>query len=188
MRHWNLQRGLLGYTVSLLCIVAWALLGCGDDSDETAISGGVVDLAGADGAALTGLTFVFPDAAIFGFPGEAATLEVGDAAATFTLTTSGGTMIHGIITPGANAAASCRLTQYLQEVGAGHAQVDEEYDVCQAAVNSQEDIAFGASGAGTVTLGFGRTGAPIVVSVPQDVLLNLREDGTVTINNNTTPI
>jgi hypothetical protein len=188
MRHWNLRRGLLGGTASLLCVVAWVLLGCGNDSDETVISGGVVNLAAADGAALAGLTFAFPDATIFGFPGEAATLEVGDAAATFTLTTSGGTMIHGTIAAGANAAVSCRLTQHLQEVGAGYAQVDEEYDACQAAVNSQQDIAFGASGAGTVTLSFGRTGAPAVVSGPQDVLLHLHEDGTVTINNNATPI
>jgi hypothetical protein len=80
------------------------------------------------------------------------------------------------------------LTQHLQEVGAGQAQLDEAYDACQATVNSQQDIAFGASGAGTVTLGFGRAGTPPVVSVPQDVLLHLRDDGTVTINNNMTPI
>ncbi len=54
---------------SLLCVVSWALLGCGNDSDETVILGGVVNLAGADGAALAGLTFAFPDATIFGFPG-----------------------------------------------------------------------------------------------------------------------
>ena len=188
MCHWNLRRGLLGGIAGLLCVVAWTLLGCSDDSDETAISGGVVDLAGADGASLSGLTFAFPDATIFGFPGEAATLEVGDAADTFTLTTSDGTLIHGTITPGANAAASCRLTQHPQEVGAGHAQVDEEYAACQASVNSQQDIAFGASGAGTVTLGFGRTDAPAVLSGPLDVLLHLRENGTVTINDNATPI
>jgi hypothetical protein len=188
MRHWNLGRGLLGGMVSLLCVVACVLLGCSNDSDETVILGGVVNLAGADGAALAGLTFAFPDATIFGFPGEAATLEVGDAAATFTLRTSGGTVIHGTITPGANTAESCRLTQHLQEVSAGHTQVNEEYDTCQAAVNSQNDIAFGASGAGTVTLSFGRTGAPAVTSSPQDVLLHLREDGTVTINDNATPI
>ena len=188
MRYWNLRRGLLGGMASLLCVVAWVLPGCSDDSDETVISGGIVDLAGADGAALAGLTFAFSDATLFGFPGEAATLEVGDAATTFTLTTSTGTTIHGTITPGANATAACRLTQHPQEVGAGQAQVDQEYDACQASVHSQQDIAFGASGPGTVTLGFGRTGAPAVVSVPLDVLLHLRDDGTVTINNNATPI
>ena len=184
MRHWNLLRGM----AILLCVVAWALPGCGDDNDETVILGGVVNLAGADGAALAGLTFAFPDATIFGFPGEAATLHVGDAAVTFTLIISGGTVIHGTITPGANAAESCRLTQQLQEVDSGRAQVDEEYATCQAAVNSQGDIAFGASGAGTVTLGFARTGVLAVTSSPQDVLLHLREDGTVTINDNATPI
>ncbi len=97
-------------------------------------------------------------------------------------------MIPGTITPGANAAESCRLTQHLQEVDSGHAQVDKEYDTCQAVVNSQNDITFGASGAGTVTLSFARTGTPAVTSSPQDVLLHLREDGTVTINDNATPI
>ena len=52
----------------------------------------------------------------------------------------------------------------------------------------KDEIAFGASGPGTVTLSFGRTGAPAVASSPQDVLLHLREDGTVTINDNATPI
>jgi len=188
MRHWHSRRGLLKGTASLLGVVACTLLGCGNDSDETVIRGGVVNLAAADGAALAGLTFAFPDATIFGFLGEAATLAVGDAASAFTLTTSGGTVIHGTITPGANTALSCRLTQNLQEVGAGQALVDEEYDTCQATVNSQNDIAFGASGAGTVTLSFGRAGASAVASSPQEALLHLREDGTVTINNNATPI
>ena len=173
----------------MMFVFAWALMGCsGNGSDETAISGGLVDLAAADGPSLAGLTFDFTDATIFGFPGESATLEVGDGATTFTLTTSGGTVIHGTITPEASAVAACRLTQNLQEVGAGKEPFDEQYDACQATVNSQEDIAFGASGPGTVTLGFARIGATAVASGPEDVTLHLREDGTVTINDNATPI
>jgi hypothetical protein len=162
-------------------------MGCGNGSDETVIHG-LVGLAAADGAALAGLTFDFPDATIFGFSGASATLEVGDGATTFTLTTSGGTVIRGTITPGASAAVSCRLTQNPQEVEAGKVQFDEEYATCQAAVDSQGDITFGDSGPGTVTLSFSRTGETAVASSPEDVILRLRDDGTVTINDNAMPI
>jgi hypothetical protein len=187
MPHWTLRRELLGVAASLLGAGAWALLGCGDGSDTAAIHG-VVGLAAVDGPALAGLTFAFPDATLFRLPGESATLQVGDAATTFSLTTSGGTVIHGTITPGASATGACRLTQPLQEVSAGQAPFAEEYDPCQAVVHSQDDLTFGAAGAGTVTLTFGRPGEPAVASSPADVLLHLREDGTVTINNNATPI
>jgi hypothetical protein len=80
------------------------------------------------------------------------------------------------------------LTQNPQEVAAGKAQFDEEYATCQATVDSQEDITFSESGPGTVTLSFGRTGETEVASSPEDVILNLRDDGTVTINDNATPI
>ena len=173
----------------MMFVFACALMGCGSDSgsDNTVING-LVGLAAADGAALAGLTFDFSDATIFGFPGESATLGVGDGATTFTLTTSGGTVIRGTITPGASDAESCRLTQNPQEVAAGKARFDEEYVTCQAAVDSQEDITFSDSGAGTVTLGFSRIGETAVVSSPEDVILHLRDDGTVTINDNATPI
>ena len=189
MRHWHFRRGLLGGTACMMFVFACALMGCGSDSgsDNTVING-LVGLAAEDGAALAGLTFDFPDATIFGFPGASATLGVGDGATTFTLTTSGGTVIHGTITNVASTAVSCRLTQNLQEVGAGKAQFDEAYDTCQAAVNSAGEITFGTSGPGTVTLSFGRAGATAVASGPEDVILHLREDGTVTINDNTTPI
>lgn len=189
MRHWNLRRRLLGGTASLMLVFAWVLMGCGGNgSDETVIVGGLVDLAAADGPSLAGLTFDFTDATIFGFPGESATLEVGDGATTFTLTTSGGTVIHGTITPGTSTAAACGLTQNLQEVGAGSEPFDEQYDTCQATVGSKEEIDFGASGPGTVVLGFLRTSGTAVASAPEDVLLHLRDDGTVTINDNATPI
>jgi hypothetical protein len=187
MPHGTVRRGLLGGAASLLCVYAWVLLGCGNDSDTAAIHG-VVGLAAADGPALAGLTFAFPDATLFRVPGESATLQVGDEATTFSLTTSGGTVITGTITPGASATGACRLTQHLQEVGAGQAPFAEEYAPCQAAVDSQDDLTFGAAGAGTVTLTFGRPGEPAVASSPTHVLLHLREDGTVTINNNATPL
>jgi hypothetical protein len=163
-------------------------MGCGGDGNDETVINGLVGLAAADGAALAGLTFDFPDATIFGFPGAAATLGVGDGATTFTLTTSSGTVIRGTITPGVSDTVSCRLTQDPQEVAAGKAQFDEEYATCQAAVDSKGNITFGESGAGTVTLGFSRTGETAVASGPQDVILHLRDDGTVTINDNATPI
>jgi hypothetical protein len=176
MRHGHFRRGRLGGTAGLLFVVACALMGCGSGSDHTVING------------LVGLTFDFPDATIFGFPGAAATLGVGDGATTFTLTTSGGTVIHGTITPGTSTAGACRLTQNLQEGGAGQAQVDAVYDTCQAAVHSAGDITFGTAGPGTVTISFGSAGATAGASGPAAVILHLREDGTVTINDNTTPI
>ena len=173
----------------MMFVFACALMGCGGDSgsDNTVING-LVGLAAQDGASLAGLTFDFPDATIFGFPGESATLGVGAGATTFTLTTSGGTVIHGTITNVAGTVVSCRLTQNLQEVGAGKAPFDEAYDTCQAAVNSAGNITFGTAGPGTVTLSFGRADATAVASSPEDAILHLREDGTVTINDNTTPI
>ena len=173
----------------MICIFAWALMGCGGGgSDDAVISGGLVNLTAVDGASLAGLTFDYTDATIFGFAGESATLGIGDNATTFTLTTSDGTVINGTITAVASAPAWCQLTQNLQEVGAGETPFVEQYDTCQAAVNSQGAIIFGASGPGTVTLSFNKIGEAAVASAPEAVILNLRDDGTVTINNNATPI
>ena len=179
MRHWRLRRGLLGGTACMMFVFACALMGCGSDSgsDNTVING-LVGLAADDGAALAGLTFDFPDATIFGFPGASATLGVGDGATPFTLTTSGGTVIHGTLTKVASTAVSCRLTQNLQEVGAGKAPFDAAYDTCQATVNSAGEITFGTSGPGTVTLSFGRAGATAVASGPAAVILHLHDNGT----------
>lgn len=184
MRSWTFCRGRL---TAIVCMLTAMLLGCSDD-DKARISGGQVSLAGADGAAIEGLIFDFPDATIFGFPGQTATLEIGDDATTFILTLSGGTVINGTITNGAIAVVSCRLTQNPQEVGAGAAQFDRAYDSCQGTVNAADEIEFGRSGPGTVILSFGTTGATPVASEPENVTLNVNDDGTVTINNNTTPI
>ena len=177
----------MGGTAIVVCVCVWALMGCSSDDDRE-ISGGIVSLAGADGAALVGLTFDFPDATIFGFPGQTATLQIGADATTFTLTLSGGMVINGTITPGAIAVESCRLTQNPQEVSVGEEQFDEEYDSCAGTIDSADKIEFGSSGPGTVILSFGNTGETSVASDPEIVLLNLHDDGTVTINNNTTPI
>jgi hypothetical protein len=187
MRHWNCCRGLLGGAAILGLIFSWALIGCSNEDDDAEI-GGLVSLAGVDGAALEGLVFDFPDATIFGFPGESATLRVGDNAATFTLTTSGGTVINGTIGDVAGAVVACRLRQNPGDVGAGEEPFDETYDTCEGRVVSNGDIAFGDSGDGTVSLSLGRAGDTAVTSDLEDVTLNLREDGTVTINENTTPI
>jgi hypothetical protein len=187
MRHWKFCRGLPGGTAIVMCVFVGALMGCGGGDDDTEIDG-LVSLAEADGAAIEGLTFDFPDATIFGFPGETATLEIGDDATTFTLTLSGGTVINGTITPGAIVDVSCRLTQNPQEVGAGEEQFDEEYDSCLGTVESEDQIEFGGLGPGTVILRFGNTDGTSGASDPENVLLNLHDDGTATINNNTTPI
>jgi hypothetical protein len=191
MQHGNFCRGLLGATVIVIGIFAVALMGCGNgdgDDDTIEISDGLVSLAGTDGAALTGLTFDFPNATIFGFPGETATLAIGSDALTFTLTLSGGAVINGTINPGRIADVSCRLTQNLQEVGAEEEQFDAEYDSCEGTVNSDGDIELGSSGPGTVILSLGNTDETPAVSNPETVTLNLADDGTATINNNATPI
>jgi hypothetical protein len=162
-------------------------MGCNDDDDKIAISG-LVSLAAEDGAAIEGLTFDFPEATLFSFPGESAALAIGDNAATFTLTTSGGTVINGTITNGAGTIESCRLTQNPGEVGVGQQQFDVEYNTCQGTVKSDEEIAFGDSGAGTVILRLGKTGETPVASAPEDVTLHLSMVGTVTINDNARPI
>ena len=162
-------------------------MGC-SNNDDNEISDGIVGLAGADGAALEGLTFDFPDATNFGFPGETATPQIGDDAATFTLTLSGGRVTNGTITTGAIADVSCRLLQNPQEVGAEDARFDAEYDSCEGIVNAADAIEFGSSDPGTVVLRFGNTGETSAASAPENVLLHLHDDGTVTINNNPTPI
>jgi hypothetical protein len=149
---------------------------------------GVVGLTAENVAALGGLSFDFPDATIFGFPGESTTIGLGNAGTTFTLTTSGGTVINGAIGAGPIPFVSCRLTQNPQEVGAGEEPFAAEYDTCQATVASNGHIKFGGSGAGTVTLSLGRAGETPVESDAEDVILNLHGDGTVTINDNATPI
>ena len=187
MRHWNFRRGLLWATAIVGLVFAWSLMGCDDEDDTIAISG-LVSLAEADGAAIEGLTFDFSEATIFGFPGESATLAIGDAAATFTLTTSGGTVINGTITKETGVTTSCRLAQNPGEVGVGEERFDEEYNTCRGTVTSAGELAFGSSGAGTVILSMSRAGETPVASDPEDVILNLNENGTVTINDNATPI
>jgi hypothetical protein len=188
MRHRNFPRGLLGGTAILGLVFTWVLVGCNNDGDNDIEITGLVGLTAENVAALGGLTFDFPDATIFGFPGESATLALGDTGTTFTLTMSGGTVINGTIGNGPIDFVSCRLTQNPAEVGAEAEQFDEEYNRCEATVESVEDIEFGDIGPGTVTLIIGRANATPVASNPEAVILFLHEDGTVTINNSATPI
>jgi hypothetical protein len=180
----------LGCTTVFGLVFLWALAGCsgGGGGGGIVISGGVVGLTAENVAALGGLTFDFPDATIFGFSGESTTLMLGADGTTFTLTTSGGTVINGTITNGPTPFVSCRLTQNPEEVGEGEEQFNEEYDTCEATVASTGEIEFGSSGAGTVTLSIGSSGETAVESNPEDVTLNLHDDGTVTINDNVRPI
>jgi hypothetical protein len=106
MRYWNCRRGLLRCTGLLVLVCSVALMGCDDNGVTTATVGGTVNLTAMNAAALGGLTFDFPDATLFGFPGQSTTLECGPDGTTFTLTISGSTAIQGNITFG-----SCRFTQ-----------------------------------------------------------------------------
>jgi hypothetical protein len=113
---------------------------------------------------------------------------VGDNAKTFTLMTSGGTVINGTVSLLAISPMSCRLTQNPAEVGAGNEQFDEVYGTCVARVESNGVIAFGNADNGTVIFTMARGGETPVASEPEPVTLHLHEDRTVTIDNNAAPI
>src|SRR5439155_9795991 len=103
------RRGLLSFTALIVLVVPLALVGCitdsGNGTDKANVNG-TITLTATNAAALGGLTFAFPDATLFGFSGQSATLAWGDDGTTFTLTTSNGTVVKGIITFG-----SCTFTQ-----------------------------------------------------------------------------
>jgi hypothetical protein len=173
MRYWNFRRVLFSLTIILVIVMSLGLIGCDDDDDDE--NRVVVDLTGVpltaeNAAALGGLSFAFPDATIFGFPGESATLTFGENGDTFVLVVSEGTIINGAITFG-----SCRFTE--EEPGT----FDEEYETCEINVQSDGEIQLGGEGDGTVVL---RLGAPgnVASSDPTDVTLSVDADGNVSIN------
>ena len=182
MRHRHWRSALLRRAAVLGLVCALALGGCTDDSDSAAV-GGTVSLTAATAAALGGLSFDFANAAIFDFPGESAVLGFGADGSTFTLTTSGGATITGTI-----AFGSCRLTQSPAPVGAGQAPFDVVYDICDVSGGAEDDIDFGGSGNGTLTLRLARAGQAPVDSTPEEVVFHVDTAGNVTINENMTPI
>lgn len=182
MPHRHFRRGLPQCTAILGLMCALALGSCTDGSD-TAVVGGTISLTATNAAAIGGLSFNFPNAMIFGFPGESAILAFGADGTTFTLTASGGTVITGTITFG-----SCRLTQTPAQVGAGQAPFDAVYDICDVTGEADGEIDFDSSGNGTLTLRLARAGLAPVDSTPEAVILHVDATGNVTINENTTPI
>jgi len=187
MRYWNLRRDVLRCIAILGRLAACVIAGCGGNGGDDIGISGQVSLAAADGAALAGLMFDFPDATIFGFPGESAILQIGENAATFTLTSSGRAAINGTISAG-GVFVACQLRQNPAEVGAGGTPFVQDYVICEATVVSNRDIAFGRSGPGVVILRLARANEPPVTSAAEEVTLTLNNNGTVTINMNQTPI
>lgn len=183
MRRWNSGRCLLSCTVLLGLVFPLTLMGCNDTGGTTATVNGTVSLTATNAAALGGLTFDFPDATLFGFPGQSTTLALGADGTTFTLTTNGGTVIIGIITFG-----SCRFTQNPVPLGGGTTPFDVVYDTCEVTGRSDRDIAFGGANTGTLTLRLGRANGTPVDSAPEHVVYTIDEGGHITINENTTPI
>ncbi len=183
MRHWNGRQGLLRFIGLLMLVFSLALMSCDNTGTNTATVDGTVGLTATNAAALGGLTFPFADATLFGFPGQSTTLALGTDGTTFTLTTSGGTVISGTITFG-----SCNLTQNPAPLGPGEAPFAAEYATCQVTGRSDGDIGFGGSGNGTITLRLGKTSATPFDSNPVRVLFLIDIGGRITINQNLTPI
>jgi hypothetical protein len=172
---------LPSFTVLLGLVLA--LVGCSNTGSDTVRVGGTVNLTVTNAAALGGLTFAFPNATLFGFPGQSATLGWGDDGTTFTLTTSGGTAIQGSITFG-----PCTFTQNPASLGVGEAPFVETYDTCQVAGKSNGDLQFGESTRGIIVLTLGSAGQTSVASDPTNVIYNVDLGGNITINMNVTPI
>ena len=185
MRHRHYRRDVLSFMVFLVCVCSLACVGCstGGGGSDTAAVDGTVHLTSTNAAALGGLTFSFPDAALFGFPGQSTTLAFGGDGTTFTLTTSTGTVINGTITFG-----SCTLTQNPVPLGPGATLFTQQYDTCQVLGKSDGDIGFGGSNTGTLTLRIGNASITLVDSTPTRVIYHVDVGGNITINDNATRI
>jgi hypothetical protein len=144
---------------------------------------GTVNLTATNAAALGGLIFTFPDGTPFGFPGQSTTLTFGNDSTTFTLTASDGSVLNGTITFG-----SCTLTQDPVPLGPGAIPFVQTYDTCQATGRADDDIGFGGSDTGTLTLRLGSASVSPVDSNPTRVIYHVDAGGNITINNNATRI
>jgi hypothetical protein len=183
MCNWYCRPRLLSFTVLLGLVVSVGLVRCSTDGSSTPVVNGSVNLTATNAAALGGLTFTFPNATLFGFSGQSATLVLGDDGTIFILTTSGGTVINGIITFG-----SCTFTQTPAPPGGGNAPFTAVYDTCVVSGRSNGHIPFGGSGPGTITLILGSANQTPVFSDRTNVTYNIDTSGNITINTNTTPI
>jgi hypothetical protein len=158
-------------------------MGCNTGGSDTLTVDGTVNLTATNAAALEGITFTFPDGALFGFPGQSTTLTFDDDGTTFTLTTSDGSVLNGTITFG-----SCTLTQNPVPLGIGAIPLAQTYDTCQVIGQSDDDIGFEGSGTGTITLRLGNASVTPVASSPTRVIYHIDAGGNITINNNATRI
>ena len=183
MRHWHSQRNGLSFTVFLVLVGSLACVGCNTGGSDTLTVDGTVDLTATNAAALGGLTFTFPDGALFGFPGQSTTLVFGSDGTTFVLTPSNDPGLNGTITFG-----SCTLTQNPVPLGAGVIPFVQTYDPCQVIGRSDGDLGFGGSGPGTLTLRLGSASVTPVASNPTRVIFHIDVGGNITINDNATRI
>ncbi len=183
MRHWHSQRDGLSFTVFLALVGFLAFVSCNTGGSNGMAVDGTVNLTATNAAALGRLTFTFPDGTLFGFPGQSTTLAFGDDGTTFTLTTSDGTTLNGTITFG-----SCTLAQNPVSLGTGAIPFAQTYDTCQVTGRSDDDIGFGGSGTGTLTLKLGNASITPVASNPTRVIYHIDAGGNITINNNATRI
>ena len=183
MRHWHSQRDGLSFTVCLVLVGFLAFVGCNSGGGDTLTVDGTVNLTATNAAALAGLTFTFPDGALFGFPGQSTTLAFGSDGTTFGLTPSNGSGLNGTITFG-----SCTLTQNPVPLDTGVIPFAQTYDTCQVIGRSDGDLGFGGSGPGTLTLRLGSASVTPVASNPTRVIYHIDTGGNITINDNATRI
>ncbi len=178
MRRWGSIRMLL----SLLAAIALAALlaGCpddDDDDDEFTVNLEGTDLTAANAASIGGLTFSFAaaDGEIFGFAGEACTVELGDDGTTFTLVCDG-TTVNGAVTFG-----SCTGTPDQTNDDFGESRT---YETCETDVVADGTVTGGSSfQAATTLLLAENVGDTPVESAPLDVEYEIDNDGTVSRNN-----
>jgi hypothetical protein len=185
MRHWPCQRNVLSFTVFLVLMGSLAFVGCnfgGTDNNKATVNG-TLDVTATNAAALGGLTFTFSDGALFGFSGQSTTLAFGNDGSTFTLTAGDGSVLNGTITFG-----SCTLTQNPVPLSTGAIPFMQTYDPCQVIGKSDDDIAFGGSGTGTITLRLGNASIAPVTSSPTHVIYHIDAGGNILINDNMTRI
>lgn len=169
--------------VFIACLCVYTLSGCSETGNDAARVDGTTNLTALNAAAVGGLTFRFADGAIFGFTGQSLSLALGADGTTFTLTTSGGTVIPGTLLFG-----SCTFTQTPTSVTAGATPLVQTYTTCQAMGIADGDIDFGGSGNGKLMLRLGLNSEALVTSDPLTVIYTVDVGGHITINSNTTPI
>lgn len=190
-RHRVVSR-MTGHGAMVLVIaVLFIMLGCssgdmniggGDGNFDRIVANAITSaltITENNAAAFGGLRFTIDaaDGALFGFPNQQVLLTLSDDGTRYTLE-AGTTVVTGTITfimPG------CTLT----DTGELVARLDAE--TCNVDVGSADVIHLGESGSGEVTLHI-RQGGQEVLSAPTSVTIKVGFNGTVTLNDNATPV